>query len=131
MKFEDFDPKEKFGTIINSESLQYIDLNVAFDLVSKILIEDGRWIIADYFRSNDDGVNKSGNLHKKFLKSVEKNGWKIVYEKDITYNAVPTLKFAITFINRFIKPLALFANQKLKYKKAWLFYLTEKLRLKG
>tara|TARA_Y100001970_G_C14215701_1_gene849521 strand:+ start:1288 stop:2175 length:888 start_codon:yes stop_codon:yes gene_type:complete len=130
MKFEDFKTDRKFNTIINSESLQYIDLDKAFNLVSEILSKDGRWIVVDYFRINPDGINKSGHLHADFLNYVEKKGWKISYEQDITKNALPTLKFAMVFINRFIKPLALFANEKLKHKKGWLFYLTSDLRNK-
>ena len=128
-KFENFKTQNEFNTIINSESLQYINLDKAFNLVSKILAQDGRWIVSDYFRLNDDGVNKSGHLHNVFINKVEKMGWKIVYQKDMTPNALPTLKFAMLFINRFIKPLTLFANEKLKYKQPWLFYLTNQFRL--
>ena len=128
MKFENFKSENQFNTVINSESLQYINLDKAFDLVSQILSKNGRWIIVDYFRINDNGINKSGHLHEDFLNRIEQKGWKIVYEQDITKNALPTLKFAMVFINRFIKPLASFANAKLKNKKAWLFYLTDKLR---
>ena len=80
------------------------------------------------FRINDDGVNKSGHLYEDFLNRTEEKGWKIVYEQDITKNALPTLRFAMVFINRFIKPLASFAGAKLKNKKAWLFYLTDEFR---
>ena len=128
MKFEDFKTKEKFGTIINSESLQYIDLDIAFDSASNIISDNGRWIITDYFRIDNDGINKSGHLHSDFLQSIRKNGWKIVHENDMTLNSLPTLKFANTFIDRFIKPLALFSTEKLKYKQGWLFYLTGELR---
>ena len=128
MKFEDFKSENDFNTVINSESLQYIDLDKAFDLVSEILSKNGRWIVVDYFRINDDGINKSGHLHQDFLSRIEEKGWKIVYEQDITKNALPTLKFAMVFINRFIKPLASLASAKLKNKKAWLFYLTDTLR---
>ncbi len=127
-KFEDFKTEEKFGTIINSESLQYIDLDTAFISVSNILLNDGRWIITDYFRLNDDGINKSGHMHADFINSIERNGWEIVYQKDMTLHALPTLKFAITFVDRFIKPLALFASEKIRHKQGWLFYLTKELR---
>ena len=128
MKFEDFKSESKFNTVINSESLQYIDLDKAFDLVPEILSKNGKWIVVDYFRINDGGVNKSGHLHEDFLNRTKQKGWKIVYEQDITKNALPTLRFAMVFINRFIKPLASFAGAKLKNKKAWLFYLTDKFR---
>ena len=37
MKFEDFSANDTYGTVINSESLQYINLNVAFEIIDKIL----------------------------------------------------------------------------------------------
>ena len=129
MKFEDFEVKDKFNTIINSESLQYIDLQTAFNIIPKILSKNGKWIVIDYFRINRNGINKSGHFHDDFLECVKKNGWKITHQKDITKNALPTLKFAMTFINRFVKPIAIFATEKLKYKKGWIYYLTKELRI--
>tara|TARA_Y100000590_G_C15624752_1_gene978938 strand:+ start:136 stop:1029 length:894 start_codon:yes stop_codon:yes gene_type:complete len=128
MKFEDFNSSDKFGTVINSESLQYIDLDIACSIVDEILNDKGRWIITDYFRIDDRGINHSGHMHQDFLDSIEKYNWKIVYQEDITLNALPTLKFAMTFIDRFVKPLADFVNEKIKYKQAWLYYLTKQLR---
>jgi len=128
MKFEDFKSNEKFGTIINSESIQYIDLDTAFESVSQLLIENGQWIVTDYFRKNESGINKSGHLHKDFLSKIEKYNWKIVHKQDMTLNALPTLKFAITFIERFLNPLTFFINDKIQYKLPWLFYLTKELR---
>ncbi len=130
MKFEDFNTKENYGTVINSESLQYIDLNVAFKIIDKILDNNGRWIVTDYFRIADSGINQSGHMHQDFLDSVKRYGWKVVYEEDITLNALPTLKFAMNFIHRFVTPLAEFINEKIKYKQAWLYYYTNKLRYK-
>ena len=128
MKFEDFKSAKKFGTIINSESLQYINLNTAFESVSQLLIENGQWIITDYFRKNENGINKSGHLHQDFLNKIEQYNWKIIHEQDMTLNALPTLKFAITFIERFLNPLAFFINDKIQYKLPWLFHLTKELR---
>ena len=56
MKFEDFSTNKQFATIINSESLQYIDLDTAFNCVSKLLSNNGKWIITDYFRINNNGM---------------------------------------------------------------------------
>ena len=128
MMFEDFKTNDKFGTIINSESLQYIDLDIAFNIADTILLNNGRWIITDYFRINNEGVNHSGHMHEDFLESIDKNGWKIVYKEDITLNALPTLRFAMTFINRFVKPLTTFISEKIKYKQAWFYYLTKQFR---
>lgn len=127
-RFEDYSGEGQFGTIINSESLQYIPLNQAFALVDKLLLPSGRWIIVDYFRTNDNGINKSSHLLEDFLKHVEGHNWNIVYEQDITANALPTLKFANMYLERFLNPVKHFAYEKLRYKKAWLYYLTGRLR---
>ncbi len=127
-KFEPFSTETKYGTIINSESLQYINLDEAFAKVEDILLPGGQWIIADYFRVKTETVNKSGHMLNDFLGAVEKHGWEIAYEQDITANILPTLKFIYMYVDRFIEPLLAFGYEKLKYKKAWLYYLTDEIR---
>lgn len=125
MKFEALQSEEKFGTIINSESLQYINLDTAFEKVGGMLLPNGRWLITDFFRIKEDTVNKSGHRLEDFLKSIEKHNWKIVHEQDITLNSLPTLKVVNMYYTRFLEPLALFAAEKIKFKQPWLYYLTQ------
>lgn len=127
-KFEDFNSEQKYKTIINSESLQYINLDSAIEHVDRFLEVGGKWIIVDYFRKNQDGINKSGHLEETFLSKIANNGWKITYEKDITLNVLPMSKFIYMYADRFLIPLKHFAFEKLRFKKAWLYYLTENLR---
>jgi len=127
-KFEDFKSEQKYKTIINSESLQYINLDIAIEHVDQFLEVGGRWIIVDYFRKNQDGINKSGHLEENFLSKIANKGWKVTYEKDITLNVLPMSKFIYMYADRFLIPLKHFAFEKLRYKKAWLYYLTENLR---
>jgi cyclopropane fatty-acyl-phospholipid synthase-like methyltransferase len=95
-KFENYAGEEKkFGTVINSESLQYIKLDDAFDKVDKILLPDGRWIIVDYFRLHMDGISKSAHMLEDFRAKVDAANWKIVYEQDITLNVLPMLNTLI------------------------------------
>lgn len=128
-KFEDYPANDnKFGTVINSESLQYIKLDDAFDKVNKVLLPDGRWIIVDYFRLNTDGICKSAHMLDTFKAKVKEHGWQIVYEQDITLNVLPTLKYAYMYVERFLMPIKHFALEKLRYKKGWLYYLTGNFR---
>ena len=60
-----------------------------------------------------------------FKEKAKKYNWEIIYENDITKNALPTLNFAINFIERFVKPFATFTKNKLKYKYPWIYYLTK------
>jgi SAM-dependent methyltransferase len=127
-KFEKFETEKQYGTVINSESLQYIPLDMAFDKLNKILLPGGRWIIVDYFRLTADGVNKSSHLLSTFHQKVNDNGWKIVYEHDITANVLPMLQFINMYFERFLMPVKHFAYEKLRFKKGWLYYLTRKVR---
>ncbi len=105
LKFENYKTTKKYGTIINSESLQYIKLHEAFSKVNKLILPNGRWIIIDYFRLNKDGVNKSSHLLEDFHEKVKEYGWKIKYEKDITNNILPTNKFINMYAERFLIPI--------------------------
>jgi 2-polyprenyl-3-methyl-5-hydroxy-6-metoxy-1,4-benzoquinol methylase len=122
-KFEELEPTQKYGTIINSESLQYIKLEDAIKKVEDLILPEGRWIIVDYFRIKDDGINKSGHLLEDFKQKTSNAGWEIKYEKDITLNVLPTLKFANVYVERLFLPLVHFIFEKLRYKKAWLYYM--------
>ena len=75
MKYEEFSAQSRFDVIINSESLQYINLEKAFHKSTNILKDNGIWIIIDYFRIHDKGVNKSGHLLSDFIKMTDKNKW--------------------------------------------------------
>lgn len=129
-KFEDFETEKKYSTIINSESLQYINLDVAINYVNKFLDSTGRWIVVDYFRLNEGGINKSGHFLNDFTAKLSTQGWKITYQQDITLNVLPTIKFLNMYAERFLLPLKHFAFEKLRFKKPWLYYLTEGLRAK-
>jgi len=128
-KFENLESGNKYGTVINSESLQYIKLDDAFKKMDTIILPHGKWIVVDYFRLNDRGINKSAHILDSFKSKLEEYGWKISYEKDITANVLPTIAFANLFYNRILIPIKHYAYEKLRYKKAWLYYLTEKLRV--
>ncbi len=127
-KFEDFTSNKKFSTIINSESLQYINLDIAFNHINKYLTDNGRWIIVDYFRITDTGINKSGHFLNDFTSKIANQGWKITYQQDITLNVLPTIKFLNMYAERFLIPLKHFAFEKLRYKKGWIYSLSEGIR---
>jgi cyclopropane fatty-acyl-phospholipid synthase-like methyltransferase len=127
-KFEQFVSEQKFGTVINSESLQYISLDDAFKKADEIMLSNGRWIIVDYFRLNENGINKSAHLLKNFNEKLEEYNWKKVYEQDITMNVLPTIAFANMYYTRILLPVKHYAFEKLRFKKGWLFYLTKNLR---
>ena len=127
-KFEQFKSNKKYGTVINSESLQYIALTDAFKKIDEIILPNGRWIVVDYFRLNDYGINKSSHRLEDFLQKVQEFNWTIEYERDITLNVLPTISYCNMYIERLLLPIKHFAIEKLRYKKPILYYMTGKLR---
>jgi len=127
-KFEDFNSARKFGTIINSESLQYISLDKAFENAEILILPGGRWIILDYFRLCRDTIANSGHLLEDFIREIEEHGWNIVYKKDITQNILPTIKVIDMYAKRFLLPMVHYAFENLRFKKPWLYYLTADIR---
>jgi len=126
-----FETTNKYGTVINSESLQYISLPKAFDKTKHVLLPNGSWIITDFFRTEEDGRNSSSHLLEEFLVQVKKNNWEIIYQQDITANILPTLTLAHMYATRFLLPAIDLAYEKLRYKKSWLYYMTQELRDSG
>lgn len=129
-KFEDFAPTKRYGTIINSESLQYIKLDDAFQKVDASILPNGRWIITDYFRINDNERNHGSHRLDDFKEQVSRHGWNILVEKDMTPHVLPTIRFVNLYIERFLLPIKHYGFEKLRYKKGWIFYLTGRLRNK-
>jgi 2-polyprenyl-3-methyl-5-hydroxy-6-metoxy-1,4-benzoquinol methylase len=127
-KFQNFIAEKMYGTIINSESLQYIPLKKAFDKAEMIVKSGGIWIIADYFRISDSGINKSSHLLEHFIQKTKEYDWEIVHQRDITPNVLPTIKFVYDYAERFMLPLVHFASEKLRCKKAWIYYAVKDVK---
>ncbi|WPP51245.1 SAM-dependent methyltransferase [Catalinimonas niigatensis] len=126
-KFEDFHTDKKYGTIINSESLQYIRLEQAFKNVERLLLPDGRWIVVDYFQDNE-GKRRSPHQLQDFRNKLKEYQWEVVMEQDISLHILPTIKLVYMYAERFLLPLQHLAFEKLRYKKSWLYYLTKEER---
>lgn len=117
-KFEDIplpQYQEHFGTVIHSESLQYMSMEDALRVVDRILMPGGKWIVCDYFRTGD-AVEKSGFYWDVFQEALTKGGYKIVFQQDITENIRPTLAYVFMLGNKFGFPLLNFLEQKLAVK---------------
>lgn len=122
-KYENFEPTKKYDTVINSESIQYIDLATAFEKTSSILNDHGQWIIVDYFRVHDHGKNKSSHMLEDFLNIIDEKSWHVTYKQDITDNVLPTLQYVNMFLERFIVPLKHYGFEKLRYKKPAIYHM--------
>ncbi|KAA3609982.1 MAG: methyltransferase domain-containing protein [Calditrichaeota bacterium] len=113
-----------FSTIVHSESLQYMGLNKAIEKVLTLLKPGGRWIVVDYFRT-DEAHEKSGHYWNDFVQKLEDNNLEIVYKQDITANIRPTLDYIYMWGNEIGKPIFEFIVAKLERKHPGKHYLLE------
>ncbi len=115
---------EQFGTVINSESLQYIKLDKAFAVTDKILKKGGKWIIVDYFRMASS-AEKSGHKFENFIALVDQYSFSLSCERDITEHILPTLSYVHYLGENLGLPLYEFLTGKLGRKNPVLHYLIE------
>ncbi|HKS38735.1 MAG TPA: hypothetical protein VJW76_16190, partial [Verrucomicrobiae bacterium] len=115
-----------FSTVITSESFQYMKLDEALATLRQILKPDGRWILCDYFRTCES-TRKSGHRWSDFTSAVRQHGWRIVSERDITRNALPSVGYVYMCGRRIAVPVAAFVLGKLRRKRPALHYLLEEV----
>jgi len=126
--FEEFHADKKYGTLLNAESFQYLDMKKAFVKAGEIIAPEGRWIIADYFSIQESGDRKHQKRFEEFELLAAENGWKIIYKEDITNHVLPTLKFVNMYVVRIVNPILFYLERKLLIKLAWLHHLTHEIR---
>ena len=124
-KFEDIplqDHLNRYGTIITSESLQYLYLDASLPLMEKLLKPGGRWIACDYFRVGRQR-EKSGHFWDDFERRILTSGWRFVQQHDITPNVLPTIAYVHMWGDGFARPVLNFAFEKLKTKHPGAHYV--------
>lgn len=127
-----------FGTVIHSESIQYMQPRGVFAVMRAILAPGGSWIVADYFRDGKTGGadgrtggagkaarERSGWRLDDFRGRLAEHGFVVADETDITANVLPTLGFAHLLASRIGLPAVDFAADKLRAKSPLLHYLVE------
>lgn len=127
-KFEDMPSAgSPFDVVIHSESLQYIPLDSAFRKMESVLKPGGLWVVSDYFRLSGDAGSASGHVLGEFLQGLERLGWRVEQERDITRNVLPTLRLVWLYAQRFLLPLKHFGLEKFRFKAPFWFFLTTPL----
>jgi MPBQ/MSBQ methyltransferase len=97
-----------FDLVINSESLQYIELDAACRNVRALLKPGGRWLVADFFRLSESARIKAGHMLDKMEATIAKHGFSVAKRIDLTENVLPTLALAHSLASRVGLPLANF-----------------------
>lgn len=126
-RFEDLPAEHRrgrYGAIVHSESLQYMDPPRTLAVVEEALAPGGRWIVADYFRVAEGG-ERSGWPEEAFRERVAAAGFEIAGERDVTAHVAPTLRFAQMLGERLGLPLLDFATGKLRAKSPVVHYVLE------
>ena len=127
IRFEDMETapnKERFGTVITSESLQYLDQDISLPMIHSLLKPQGRWIACDYFRTGD-AAEKSGHEWDSFVAKLAKYGLKISSQRDITPHILPTIAYVDMWASQIGMPIKDFIIGKLKVKNPGLLYALE------
>ena len=122
--------RHAFGTVITSESFQYVNLAQGLAVLEQILRPGGRWILCDYFRT-ETSSHRSGHGWNEFTAALAQNGWRITFQEDITANVLPTIAFVHMWAQRVGLPVAQFATERLERKRPALHYTLQDLIVKG
>lgn len=127
-RFEDIPCEEhmgRYGTLITAESVNYLDLNASLPLIEKLLKPGGRWIACDFFRINDA---KGGSEHwDDFEKYVVQSDLRIVHQRDITANVLPTMSYLYMWGHDIARPVLNFTEKKLQTKQPGVHYMLEEV----
>jgi cyclopropane fatty-acyl-phospholipid synthase-like methyltransferase len=123
-KLPEAEHRPDYGTLITSESLQYLKLDQALPLIDKMLKPGGKWIACDFFY-RDPTTDKSFHVWDEFKARLAATGWKITFQQDITPNVLPTLKFVHMWATRFGIPLMKFAFHKFRRKQPGLHHILQ------
>ena len=111
--FEDFESEERFDCMVMSESAQYIPFVQLFENVKKHTNPGGHLMICDYFvLDHASGVlAKSGHNLTQFRAEAEKQGFKLIDERDITQETARTLDLALLLAERILKAAEIFSER--------------------
>ena len=130
----------RYGTVVTSESLQYLKLDQALPLLARVLKPGGRWVACDYFRTTEPPAStaaasgrrgsggareRSGHFWDAFVRRVRDDGWEVTLERDITPNVLPTLRYLHMWGERFGMPLLGYVVGRLRRKQPGLHYVLE------
>lgn len=124
-KLERLVPEEhaqKYGTVITSESLQYLKLDQTLPIIDKILRPGGKWVACDFFH-NRPTSDRSLHVWDEFVAGATGAGWKLTYQRDVTPHIMPTLRFLHMCAVRLGMPLMQFAFLRLRRKQPGLHHL--------
>jgi 2-polyprenyl-3-methyl-5-hydroxy-6-metoxy-1,4-benzoquinol methylase len=99
-KFEDVITDKKYDLILFSESFQYINIESAFKNSIKLLNENGKILICDFFKTAAKGRSPLSGGHKigKFFETVDLLPVKLEKDIDLTKQTAPNIDLYNQFL---------------------------------
>jgi MPBQ/MSBQ methyltransferase len=113
---------QKYGTVLTSESLQYLRLDKSLPIIEAILKPGGRWIASDYFQRHPSHDDTCHNW-EEFQTTIHRHGWRITHQRDISKNVIPMLSYLNMWSQRAFRPAAQMTLLRLQRKQPGLHYL--------
>lgn len=124
---------EKYTLAFFSESFQYVNMQKAFDILNLILSKAGTVIIFDFFaRDEVTGKSPLGGGHSigQFYETVNRNGYTIHTDLDVTENLSPNLTLVNDILVNRVIPFSItldaFLSARFKFLYKLLKYLFRK-----
>lgn len=115
--------RQSFDVVICSESFHNVPLEIGVRNVREVLKPGGKWVIIDYYRTRIPAYNRSGHPLEAFRAAVEKNGFRVTEEVDVTDNTTPSLAFFHAWSSRIALPMVDFAAERYFMKHPVIGYL--------
>jgi SAM-dependent methyltransferase len=102
-----------YGTVLFSESFQFVKMDIALDRVAHLLRTGGHLVICDMFKSGrqgdggpGDGVIRGGQSLSRFQTLISDSRFAPVAEDDITTQVSPTIDLVADLLERRVAPAA-------------------------
>lgn len=105
-RFEDLEINKKFDLILMMESCQYLNLDQSLPKCKQLLNKNGKIIISDLFQISAERDYRSFHRHDEFLDRLEKMGFKINSEKDITLNTAVICEVVSSVYYQYVLPVS-------------------------
>ena len=125
--FENFESDKAYDLVLFSESFQYVPLEQALSGSLALLEKGGYLLVADFFRRKGAGKSPIGGGHDlaKFYDTVNRYGFEILKDEDITGFTAPTLDLRPRFVENALKPAGKALKEYLQIKRPRTLALIE------
>ncbi len=133
--FEDFPEQvcdKQYDLIFFSESFQYIPMQECFSVLKSILKPDGKVLICDFFKTIHHGDGAPGDRSfggghpiKDFYSYIDRHGFTIETDKDITKNVSPTIELLGNVLMKRIMPAIQSIDQYLIHRNPLVYKMVK------